>query len=151
MPIVSLEALPLEGPLLGIDPGSKTLGVAGCDALRLIASPLETIKRTKLAADLDALFALFDRQSAVGVVLGLPLNMDGTEGPRAQSARTFARNLMNARDLPLALQDERLSTAEAERALITADVSRARRAELIDKSAAAVILQTAIDRLANTA
>lgn len=149
MAVVELSDLPKTGPLIGVDPGSKTLGVAACDALRLIASPVRTIQRRKLNVDLDAMFAEYDDRNAVGVVIGLPLNMDGSEGPRAQSARAFARNMLKSRDVPIAFQDERMSSAEAERAMLEADLSRARRAELIDASAAAVILQTAIDRLAN--
>ncbi|MEM8636691.1 MAG: Holliday junction resolvase RuvX [Pseudomonadota bacterium] len=151
MAIVDLTDLPHSGALIGIDPGSKTLGLAACDALRLIASPVKTVMRKKLDEDLKSLFSEYDDRSAVGLVIGLPLNMDGSEGPRAQSARAFARNVLKSRNLPIALQDERMSSAEAERAMLEADLSRARRAELIDASAAAVILQTAIDRLANTA
>ncbi len=148
MALIDLTDLPQSGPLIGIDPGSKTLGIAASDGLRLIASPVETIQRTKLKNDLRRLFELYDERGAVGLVLGLPLNMDGSEGPRAQSARALARNILNARDVPIALQDERMSSAQAERAMLEADLSRARRAELIDASAASVILQTAIDRLA---
>ncbi len=148
MAIIDLQALPREGVLIGIDPGSKTLGIAASDRLRMIASPVTTIRRTKLAADLQALFALCDERRATGLIIGLPLNMDGSEGPRAQSARALARNILKARDLPVAFQDERLSSAEAERAMLEADLSRARRAELIDASAAAVILRAAMDRLA---
>jgi len=148
MPLVSLTDLPAKGALLGLDPGSKTIGVAGCDPTRLIASPIETmIRGKKLAPALDRLFALYDARKCTGLVVGLPINMDGTEGPRAQSARALARNIIERRDIPLALWDERLSTAGAERALLEADASRARRAELIDKLAAAWILQGAIDRL----
>ena len=148
MPLVSLTDLPAKGALLGLDPGSKTIGVAGCDPTRLIASPIETIVRSKkLAPALDQLFALYDYRKCAGIIVGLPINMDGTEGPRAQSARSLARNIIERRDIPLAFWDERLSTAGAERALLEADASRARRAELIDKLAAAWILQGAIDRL----
>jgi putative Holliday junction resolvase len=148
MPLVSVTDLPAKGALLGLDPGTKTIGVAGCDPTRLIASPLETIVRgRKLAPALDRLFQLYDERRCTGIVLGLPMNMDGTEGPRAQSARALARNILERRDVPLALWDERLSTAGAERPLIEADASRARREELIDKLAAAWILQGAIDRL----
>jgi len=150
MPVTDLFALPAHGPLIGIDPGTKTLGIAACDASRLIASPVETItKGRKLAPSLDRLFAIIEQRRAVGIVLGLPLNMDGSEGPRVQSARALARNILERGDLPIAFQDERLTSSEAERAMIAADLSRARRAELIDASAAAIILQTAIDRLAN--
>ncbi len=148
MPIVSLTDLPPKGALLGLDPGTKTIGVAGCDPTRLIASPLETIARgKKLAPALDRLFQLYDARKCTGIVVGLPINMDGTEGPRAQSARALAHNIIGRRDIPVALWDERLSTAGAERALLEADASRARRDELIDKLAAAWILQGAIDRL----
>lgn len=152
MAICDLSALPPKGPLLGLDPGTKTIGVAACDGLRLIASPVETIARgKKLAPALARLFALYDDRAATGLVMGLPLNMDGSEGPRAQSARALAHNILQTRDIPIAFQDERLSSAQAERVMIEADLSRARRAELIDASAAALILQSAIDRLANTA
>ncbi|HEY7799680.1 MAG TPA: Holliday junction resolvase RuvX [Hyphomonadaceae bacterium] len=148
MPLVSLTDLPAKGALLGLDPGSKTIGVASCDPSRLIASALETIVRgKKLAPALEKLFLLYDQRCCVGIVMGLPVNMDGTEGSRAQSARALARNILEQRDIPLALWDERLSTAGAERALLEADTSRARRDELIDKLAAAWILQGAIDRL----
>ena len=148
MALIDLTDQPDSGPRIGIDPGSKTLGIAASDGLRLIASPVTTIARTKLAKDLEALFALYDERGAVGLVIGLPLNMDGSEGPRAQSARALARNILKTRNVPIALQDERLSTAQATRAMLEADLSRARRAEIIDASAASVILQTAIDRIA---
>ena len=150
MSVTDLFDLPTTGPLIGIDPGSKTLGIAACDAGRLIASPVETIQKgRKLGPALDRLFAIIDARKTVGLVIGLPLNMDGSEGPRTQSARALARNIIARRDIPIAFQDERLSSAEAERAMIAGDLSRARRAELIDASAAAIILQTAIARLAN--
>lgn len=148
MPLVSLQELPPKGPLLGIDPGSKAIGVAGCDANRLIATGLEAIVRgKKLAPVLDRIFALCDQRASVGLVLGLPRNMDGSEGPRAQSARSLATNILARRDIPIALWDERLSSAGVERALLEADTSRARRDEVIDQLAAAWILQGAIDRL----
>ncbi len=147
---IELHDLPASGVLIGLDPGSARIGVAASDGLRMIASPVTILKRgRRLAPLLDALFALIDERRAVGLVLGLPLNMDGTSGPRVQAARAFARNILAQRDLPLAWQDERLSTVQAERAMISADVSRKRRAESLDASAAAVILQTALDRLAN--
>lgn len=150
MAVTDLFDLPASGVLIGIDPGSKTLGIAACDGARLIASPVETIQKgRKLGPSLDRLMAIVDERRAVGIVMGLPLNMDGSEGPRVQSARALARNILERRDIPIAFQDERLTSSEAERAMITADLSRARRAELIDASAAAIILQTAIDRLAN--
>lgn len=148
MPLVSLEDLPPKGALLGLDPGSKTIGVAGCDPNRLIASAVETIVRgKKLAPSLDRVFQIYDTRKSVGLVMGLPVNMDGSEGPRAQSARSLAQNILARRDIPLAFWDERLSTAGVERALLEADASRARREEVIDKLAAAWILQGAIDRL----
>jgi putative Holliday junction resolvase len=148
MPLVSLQELPPKGPLLGLDPGSKAIGVAGSDANRLIATGLEAIARgKKLAPALDRIFVLYDRRASVGIVLGLPRNMDGSEGPRAQSARSLATNILARRDIPIALWDERLSSAGVERALLEADASRARRDEVIDQLAAAWILQGAIDRL----
>ncbi len=148
MAIVSLADLPPKGSLLGLDPGSTTIGVAGCDPGRMIATGLETIIRgKKLAPSLDRLFQLYDQRQTVGIVMGLPINMDGSEGPRAQSAKSLAQNILGRRDIPLAFWDERLSTAAAERALLEADASRARRDQVIDKLAAAWILQGAIDRL----
>ena len=148
MAIVSLADLPPKGSLLGLDPGSTTIGVAGCDIGRMIATGLETIIRgKKLAPSLDRLFQLYDQRQTVGIVMGLPINMDGSEGPRAQSAKSLAQNILGRRDIPLAFWDERLSTAAAERALLEADASRARRDQVIDKLAAAWILQGAIDRL----
>jgi putative Holliday junction resolvase len=148
MPLVSLADLPPKGSLLGLDPGSTTIGVAGCDIGRMIATGLETIVRgKKLAPSLDRLFQIYDQRQTAGIVMGLPINMDGSEGPRAQSARSLAQNILVRRDVPLAFWDERLSTAAAERALLEADASRARRDQLIDKLAAAWILQGAIDRL----
>lgn len=148
MALIDITKFPKSGALIGIDPGSKTLGIAASDGLRLIAGPVKTIQRTKLAKDLAALLSLYDERRAVGLVIGLPLNMDGSEGPRAQSARALARNILRERDVPIAMQDERLSTAQATRAMLEADLSRARRAEIIDASAAAIILQAALDRLA---
>ena len=151
MAIVDLENLPETGPLLGIDPGAKTLGIAASDSLRLIASPVETISRgKKFAPTLARLTALIKERCAVGLIIGLPLNMDGTEGPRAQATRAFAHNILGSCDISIAFFDERLTSAQAERGMLEADLSRARRSELIDASAAAVILQTALDRLANT-
>ena len=148
MALVSLYELPPKGSLLGLDPGTKTIGVAGCDIGRMIASGLETIVRgKKLAPSLDRLFQLYAQRQSVGIVMGLPINMDGTEGPRAQSARSLVQNILARRDIPLAFWDERLSTAGAERVLLEADTSRAKREEVIDKLAAAWILQGAIDRL----
>lgn len=136
-----------SGALLGLDLGTKTIGVALCDAGRRIASPLVLIRRTKFSADVDLLLKHAAEHQVAGMVLGFPLNMDGSEGPRAQATRAFARNLATRTPLPLAFCDERLSTAVVERMLIDADRSRARRAELIDKTAAAYILQGALDRM----
>ena len=151
MAIVDLKDLPPIGPLIGIDPGTKTLGIAVSDALRLIASPAEIIPRgKKFAPTLRRLEELIEERGAVGLVIGLPLNMDGTEGPRAQASRALANNITKSKNIPIALFDERLSSAQAERGMIEADLSRAPRAELIDASAAAIILQTALGRIANT-
>ncbi|MBK0398953.1 Holliday junction resolvase RuvX [Limibaculum sp. M0105] len=137
----------MHGPLMGLDLGTKTIGVAISDGLRLTATPVLTVARKKFTVDAAALIELIDRRGVVGVVLGLPLNMDGSEGPRAQSTRAFARNLSALISVPIAFWDERLSTAAVERTLIAADSSRKRRAEVIDKLAAAYILQGALDRL----
>lgn len=136
-----------RGTLIGLDLGEKTIGVASCDPDRQVATPVTTIRRVKFTSDAEQLAKLAAERGAVGLVLGLPLNMDGTEGPRAQSVRAFARNLARLFALPIAFWDERLSTAAMERALIALDTSRARRAQKIDESAAAFILQGAIDRL----
>jgi len=140
-------AFGVRGPLLGLDLGEKTIGVAVSDPDRMIAAPVETVRRTKFTADAERLKVLAGERGVVGIVLGLPLNMDGTEGPRAQSTRAFARNLPRVLDLPIAFWDERLSTAAMERELIGLDTSRAKRAEKIDEAAATFILQGAIDRL----
>ncbi len=132
--------------LLGLDVGTKTIGLALSDVTRQIATPFETIRRTKFQADAARLFALAKEHGVGGLVIGFPGNLDGTEGPRAQSTRAFVRNLAQLTDLPMCFWDERLSTAAAERALLEADTSRKRRAELIDKLAAAYILQGALDR-----
>nr|WP_070961647.1 Holliday junction resolvase RuvX [Hyphomonas sp. Mor2] len=150
MPELNLQDLPVKGPLLGIDPGAKTIGVAVSDGLRMIATPIEIIARgKKLRPALNRLFELYDDRECVGLVVGLPLNLDGSSGPRVQAAKALVYNLLQVRDLPVAFQDERLSSAEAERAMLAADMTRARRAETLDASAAAIILQTALDRLAN--
>jgi putative holliday junction resolvase len=141
------EAIGAEGALIGLDPGSKTIGVAVSDPTRLIASPLEGIRRVKLAEDAARIFAIADGRAVVGLVIGLPLNMDGSEGPSAQSARAFARNLNRIRDIPTLLWDERLSTAAVTRAMIAEDVSRARRAAVVDQMAAGWVLQGVLDRL----
>lgn len=141
-------ALPRTGALAGIDLGTKTVGVAVSDGLRSVATPLETIRRKKFTQDAEALIGILNARSIAGLVLGLPRNMDGSEGPRAQSTRAFARNLSRLWERPMGFWDERLSTVAAERALLEADTSRARRAEVIDHVAAGYILQGALDRLA---
>lgn len=133
--------------LLGLDLGTKTIGVALSDVMRFIASPFETIARTKFTADAARLIAIAAEQGVAGIVLGLPRNLDGSEGPRAQATRAFARNFNKSSPLPILLWDERLSTAAAERMLIEADRSRKRRGEVIDKVAATIILQSALDRM----
>jgi putative Holliday junction resolvase len=147
--LMSLQgAAPADAPLVGLDLGEKTIGVAISDTRRVIASPAQLIRRTRFTRDAEALFALIDERGAGGIVVGLPVNMDGSEGPRCQSSRAFARNLLRLRDLPIAFWDERLSSAGVNRVLIgQGDVSRGRRAELVDKMAAAWILQGALDRL----
>ncbi|MGI8841428.1 MAG: Holliday junction resolvase RuvX [Caulobacteraceae bacterium] len=141
-------ALPASAPLVGLDLGEKTIGVAVSDTSRTIASPLDTIRRTRFTRDAQALFELMESRGAGGIIIGLPVNMDGSEGPRCQSARAFARNLHRLKDLPVAFWDERLSSAAVNRVLIgEGDVTRARRAALVDKLAAAWILQGALDRL----
>ncbi|WP_319796570.1 Holliday junction resolvase RuvX [Nitrobacter sp.] len=139
---------PQRGALVGLDLGTKTIGVAVSDPDRRLATGVETIRRTTFTADAARLLAIAGERSAVGFVLGLPINMDGSEGPRAQSTRAFARNLARLTDLAIALWDERLSTAAVERELIGLDMSRARRAAVIDEHAAIFILQGALDRLA---
>ncbi len=141
-------ALPSGGKLAALDVGTKTIGLAICDSGWHFAGPVETIRRTKFTKDLEAIRGLVDREHIVGLVVGLPLNMDGSDSPRTQSIRAFARNLAPL-DLPILLWDERWSTQAVERAMIDADVSRAKRAEKIDALAAAHILQGAIDALAN--
>ncbi len=143
----AIDALPPAGKLLGLDLGTKTIGVAVSDALRYTATPLETIVRTKFTADAARLLGLIEQNAAVALVLGLPLNMDGSEGPRAQSTRAFARNLAQKTDLPIVFWDERLSTSAVTRMLIEADTRRDRRAEIVDKLAASYILQGFLDRL----
>jgi len=141
-------ALPDGGMLLALDLGTKTIGTALCDAGWRFASPGKTLERGKFGRDREALAALARERSVRGIVIGLPRNMDGSEGPRAQASRAYARNLAEALSLPVLLWDERWSTASAERALIDQDMSRAKRKERIDAHAAAVILQAAIDALA---
>jgi len=142
-----LTALPASGALAGLDFGDKTIGIAISDLRRQVATPLSTIRRVKFTADADALLALCTARGLAGLILGLPRNMDGSEGPRAQATRAFARNLSRLTALPIGFWDERLSTVAAERALLEADTSRKRRSEVIDHVAAGYILQGALDRL----
>ncbi len=143
--------LPAKGRLIGLDLGAKTIGLALSDVERRLASPLKTLARGGFRKDADALVALFAEFAVAAVVIGLPLDLEGRDGPRAQSTRAFARNLATRTDLPIAYWDERFSTAVVTRALIENDVSRAKRAKVVDKMAAAYILQGALDRLASLA
>ncbi len=140
-------ALPPMAALIGLDLGEKTIGLAVSDTFRSVATPLETVRRKKFSTDAQAVLAAIKARNIAGVVLGLPRNMDGSEGPRCQSTRAFARNFAALTDVPISFWDERLSTVAAERALLEADTSRRRRAEVIDHVAAAYILQGALDRL----
>jgi putative holliday junction resolvase len=149
LPLIDAVAhWPERGALVGLDLGTKTIGVAISDPDRRLATGVETIQRKAFKADAARLLAIAVERRAVGFILGLPINMDASEGPRAQSTRAFARNLSNLTDLAIALWDERLSTAAVERELIGMDMSRARRAKVIDEHAAIFILQGALDRLA---
>ena len=155
MPIVEpsemKSALPPRGRLLGFDLGTKTIGLAVSDSMLMVSSPLETLRRTKFTADAEKLLALIAEKGVGGLVLGLPRNMDGSEGPRAQSTRAFANNMAGKVDLPITFWDERLTTAEAERVLIDqADMNRKRRGEVIEKMAASIILQNYLDFLRNS-
>ena len=143
----ALESLPATARLMGLDLGSTTIGIATSDLTRQIATPVTTIARSKFTADATEMLAIAARENVGLLVLGLPINMDGSEGPRAQSTRAFARNLARLTDLPIVYWDERLSTAAVERMLIAADTSRAKRDKVIDKLAAAYILQSALDAL----
>lgn len=151
MPIVTTEELPSLLParkrLLGLDVGEKTIGMAISDSDFKVAAPIDTIRRTKFAADVDRLTQLIVSRDVGGLVIGLPVNMDGSEGRRCQSVRQFAANLLRRIDLPIAFWDERLSTAAVTRGLLEADLSRAKRAKVVDKMAAAYILQGALDAL----
>src|ERR1700739_1136483 len=150
LPLIDAVAhWPDRGALVGLDLGTKTIGVAVSDPDRRLATGVENLERKQFKADAARLFAIAAERNAVGFVLGLPINMDGSEGPRAQSTRAFARNLAGLTELAIGLWDERLSTAAVERELIGMDVSRARRAEVIDQHAAIFILQGAVDRLTN--
>ena len=151
MAVIGLETLDLPpgSRLLGLDLGEKTIGLALSDTLLTVATPMKTLKRGKFGADAAALDIIISAQGVGGLVVGLPLNMDGSDGPSAQSARAFARNWAARSPLPLVLQDERLSTSAVTRTLLEADASRRRRGEVVDKMAAAYILQGALDRLRN--
>jgi len=150
-PVVAIEDLPQfllpEARLLGLDVGTKTVGMALSDVTRTVATPYDTIRRTKFTADAKTIRQVVEMNRVGALVIGLPLNLDGSEGPRAQSTRAFARNLAAHIQVPIAFWDERLSTAAVERHLIEADASRKRRAQVIDRMAAAYILQGALDRL----
>lgn len=149
--IEAAEHLPARGGLIGLDLGTKTIGVAASDPDRKLATGVETIARKNFKSDAARLLALAAERGTTGFVLGLPINMDGSEGPRAQATRAFARNFAKLTELPIALWDERLSTAAVERELIAADVSRKKRAAVIDEHAAVYILQGALDRLSRLA
>ena len=144
-----VAALPAMRPLIGLDLGTKTIGIAVSDTFRSVASPIETIKRTKFTADAQAVIAHITNRDIGGLVLGLPRNMDGTEGPRAQATRAFARNFDRLHSIPITFWDERLSTVAAKKALLEADTTRKRRSEVIDHVAASYILQGVLDRLAH--
>jgi putative Holliday junction resolvase len=146
-PLVELAPDLAPGPLIGLDLGTKTIGVALSDRTRTIASAVKTILRRKFTIDATELLALAAKEKVAALVLGLPLNMDGTEGPRAQATRAFARNLAPLTEIPIGFWDERLSTMAVTRTLLEADTSRAKRAEVVDKMAAAYLLQGALDRL----
>jgi putative Holliday junction resolvase len=148
IPVAELAPhLPPRGSLIGLDLGIKTIGVAASDPDRRLATGVETVARSRFPADAARLLALAAERKAAGFVIGLPINMDGSEGPRAQATRAFARNMARLTELPIALWDERLSTAAVERELIAADASRAKRKAVIDQHAAIYILQGALDRL----
>jgi putative holliday junction resolvase len=147
----TLDDLPAGARLLGVDLGTKTIGLALSDVERRIASPLVTLRRTKFTPDAMKIREIIERHGVGGLIVGLPLNMDGSEGPRAQATRAFVRNLAPLLERPIAFWDERLSTLAANRALLEADASRARRAELVDKLAAAYVLQGFLDNLARLA
>lgn len=142
-------ALAANRAIVGLDLGDKTIGVAISDLRRSIATPTEVIRRTKFTEDAAKLLSILNARAIAGIILGLPLNMDGSEGPRVQSTRAFARNMLRLTDLPITFWDERLSTVAATRALLEADTSRKRRAEVIDQVAAGYILQGALDRMGN--
>jgi putative Holliday junction resolvase len=141
------DAVPAGSRLIGLDVGTKTIGIALSDTRLVIASPLETIRRRRFGDDMAVLFALVERHGVGGLVIGLPLTMAGSDGPRTQSVRQFVRNVLALRNMPIALWDERLSTAAVTRAMIAADMTRKRRAEIVDRVAAAYILQGCLDAI----
>ena len=151
MPITPIEeleaALPRHFRLLGLDLGEKTIGLALSDGLLMVATPMETLRRGKFTADAGKLRDIIREQEVGGLIIGLPLNMDGSEGPRCQSSRQFAANFLEKMDIVIGFWDERLSTVAVTRTLLEADMSRKRRAEVVDKMAASYILQGALDRL----
>ena len=147
MSVVDLFDLPAKGVLIGLDPGTKRLGVAATDPSRILASPVETIAKIKLAPSLERLFAIFDERRGVGLVVGLPLNTDGSHGPRVQSVRTLVSNLLKVRDIPVAFEDERYSTVAADELLRDLSFTEQRRADRIDAMAAAMILHSALKLL----
>jgi len=147
MPVVDLFDLPAKGVLIGLDPGTKTLGVAATDASRILASPVETIPKLKLAPALGRFFEIYDDRKGAGLVVGLPLNTDGSQGPRVQSVRTLVSNLLKVRDIPVAFQDERYSTVAADEIVRELSFTEQRRSDRIDAMAAAMILHSALERL----
>ncbi len=147
MPVVDLFDLPAKGVLIGLDPGTKTLGVAATDASRILCSPVETVPKLKLAPALTRFFEIWDERKGAGLVVGLPLNTDGTQGPRVQSVRTLVSNLLKVRDIPVAYQDERYSTVAADELVRELSFTEQRRADRIDAMAAAMILHSALERM----
>ena len=148
MSLIDLEELKkTTGSLIGVDPGTKTLGIASSDITRLIATPFTTIKRTKFSLDAEKLFSIYDQYKASAIIMGLPINMNGSYGPRSQSVKDFCSNLLRMRDIPIFLWDERLSTLAVKRGMIDADLSRVKQKKNVDKLAAAYILQGLLDRL----
>jgi putative Holliday junction resolvase len=148
MSLIDLEELKkTTGTLIGVDPGTKTLGIASSDITRLIATPFTTIKRTKFSRDTEKLFSIYDQYKASAIIMGLPINMNGSYGPRSQSVKDFCSNLIRVRNIPIFLWDERLSTLAVKRGMIDADLSREKQKKNVDKLAAAYILQGLLDRL----
>jgi putative Holliday junction resolvase len=147
MPVVDLFDLPAKGVLIGLDPGTKTIGVAATDLSRILCSPVETIPKLKLAPALERFFDVYDERKGAGLVVGLPLNVDGGQGPRVQSVRTLVSNLLKVRDVPVAFQDERYSTVAADEMMREMSFTDQRRSDRIDAMAAAMILRSALERL----